>query len=476
MNSTALLATLLLLVGCSMGPDYQRAEHTPTMPKTFAEAKEDAATNYQMAHWWERIDDALLSEYVSLLLEENLSLIQANERLVQATAVVRSARADYYPTLGIDGNRNRSFAPGVNNSNIPFDVRSDRNFATTYGANATTSWQLDLFGRIGRSVESAIANAEATAFDKEALKQSLIAQLVRQRVAVATNARLVRWAEDNTRNRETSYGLVKRRYDLGAQNSNLADVFLAEENLSTVRSDIHEFMRLLSAESYNLDVLLGQMPGTTDAYNSQFPLLPPPRDVPVCLPASLLDRRPDLRAAELRVAAATADIGVAIADLYPNISITGSLGFAGNTTNDLFSARQLTGSLIGAITTRIFEGGRLRANIRIQESEARELAAAYAETILNAVREVETALQAERALAEEATELERSVEAFRKNAIKTASKPCAITSKRSSVATPLNKHGFVPSKPCGMPASICTSHLAGTGLTKNLRRPPSVIQ
>jgi multidrug efflux system outer membrane protein len=405
--------------GCSLGPDYFRDAHAPTLPEQYREndnmaAESDTSTTSQpMARWWERIEDPLLNGYVERLLQDNLSLKQASERVIQATERVRTARSNYFPSVGANGTASRSFSPGVANSNIPFAPPANRNYVNTYNADLSIDWQIDLFGRIGRAIEGSIAAADATAYDREATLHSLIAELVRRRVAIATHAALTRLAEENTKNRDTHYRLVKRRYQLGVRDTQRADVHLAQETASTTRADVEAFRRTLSSERYALDILLGKAPGATAKDRTDFPLLPPPRDIPLCLPASLLDRRPDVRAAELRLVAANADIGVSIGDLYPNITVSSALGVAGNQTANLFSSEQLTGSLLGSITNRIFEGGALRANIRIQESEARELAAAYAETILNAVREVETAIQSERTLTDELTALTVSLDALR---------------------------------------------------------------
>jgi outer membrane protein TolC len=136
--------------------------------------------------------------------------------------------------------------------------------------------------------------------------------------------------------------------------------------------------------------------------------------VAACLPVDLLDRRPDLRASELRLAAADAEIGVAMADLYPGLTLGGNIGVSGNQAGNLFSADQLAGSLLLTITSRLFEGGALRANIRLQESEARELSARYAGNVLGALREVETALKAEQELEKEMDSLQQSLQAVRK--------------------------------------------------------------
>lgn len=367
----------------------------------------DGKSTPKMAEWWTRIDDPLLAGYVQKLLADNLSLAQASERTIQARENVNIQTGSYFPQISGDVSASRSFTPGA----------AKRVFTNNYSAGLDTSWEIDLFGKIRNSAGSARYNFDASLYDLEALKHSLIADLTKRRIGVSVQKRLLDLARQNTENRKSFYALVKRRYDLGAQGVSSSDVFLAEDNYTSVQADIFQFERRLAEESYMLDVLLGEMPGTTDPYATEFPMIVPPLDIPVCLPADLIDRRPDLKAAELRLEARKADIGVAVADLYPSVSLGGSAGFTGDTTNNLFTAEQLAGSILGNIVTRIFEGGRLRANIRLQESEAREMAASYAENILNAVREVETSLKADQELAKELQSTKKSVQALQ-NAVK----------------------------------------------------------
>ena len=399
------MTCLVSLSACAVGPDYERESLDLRLNSEFINTSNVSDPAHSISKWWTRIDDTLLNSYVDSLLMENLALQQAAERVIQAQERVRIERGSLAPSLGSDVSASRSFSSvssGLSSS-------SGRAYTTSYGADLSVSWTLDLFGKIRRSVESSEARFEASQFDHQALTHALIAELVQRRIAIAINYTRLQLANQNVENRQDTYELVHNRYNLGVQGTNAADVFLAEENYESVKSDIHEFERLLAEEIYQFDVLLGQMPGTTSPLASDFPLLPAPLDVPVCVPASLIDRRPDLRASELRLEAATADIGVAIADLYPSLNLGGSIGFSGEDLDDLLRADQLAGSILGSITTRLFEGGRLRANIRLQESVAREQAAVYAENILNAVREVETALKAEKELEQEIFSLEKSV-------------------------------------------------------------------
>lgn len=394
--------SICLLSACAVGPDFMRVG--PLSNDTTYLNVQNSATEQNITQWWARIDDPLLNQYVDQLLSDNLQLQEAGERVIQARERISIQTGDLYPSFSTAQSAGRSFVSSTGN----------RQYMSNFEADLTTAWEIDLFGRMRRNVESARASFQASQFDRNALKQSLVSDLLLSRVAIAINQERLSLAQKNTQNRENLYKVVKRRYDIGAGNVNLSDVYLAENNFNTSQADIFQFERAIAEESYRLDVLLGQKPGTTDPRSKNFPLLPPPNDTASCIPADLLDRRPDLRASELRARAANANIGVAIADLYPRVTLGGKIGVSDTSLSDLFTADQLIGSLLTSITTRLFEGGKLRANIRLRESEARELSATYANNILNALREVETALQAEEKITEELETREKSLTLLKK--------------------------------------------------------------
>ncbi len=411
-NFPAYVLMALFVSACTVGPDFSRPK-TPIVDAVgfmndLDKKSQDEST---INRWWERIDDPLLTTYVAQLLQQNLALQEASERVVQARERTNIEQGNNKPSLSVDGSGSRSFS---SSNTSAFASGNERLYITTYDAELNAAWQIDLFGKIRRAVEASDASFKASVYDRQALTHSLIAELLNRRIAVAINKKLLALAQKNANNRSDIYQLVKRRYNLGVRETALSDVYLAEENSTNVLADTHQFERLLADQAYQLDVLLGQVPGTTQPENSDFPLLAQPLDVPLCLPADLLDRRPDLKAAELRLKAANADIGVAIADLYPSLSLGASLGFSSNRTSNLFRSSQLAGSILSSLTTRLFEGGKLRANIRLQESEMRELVAGYSQDILNAMREVETALKSEQELDLELERTQQSVDALRK--------------------------------------------------------------
>ena len=381
----------LLIASCAVGPDYTAPGHDLAADSSFVNADPCTESNQEAESvWWEQIEDTTFQRYVKILLKDNLELKEIGERIFQANERRIMQGGSYYPSLNgqVSGSRSAQ----------RFDLNNERFYANRYDAVLSVSWQVDLFGKTRRSVESAEATLQATEAERDAMIQSLIADLANRWIGVSVNARLLELARENASNRKMLYELVQNRYNLGADNMEMADVYLAEENYTSLLSEITEFERLFADELYQLDVLLGKRPGSMDGAAAAFPLITEPPALPDVIPLDLLDRRPDLRAAELRVQAANADIGIAVADLYPALNLSPSIGFSGSVIEDLLAADQLVGSLAVSIAQRFFEGGTLRANIRLQESEMRELAWNYSNAILNAIREVETALKADHEL------------------------------------------------------------------------------
>lgn len=410
-----LLLSLIVTIlnACTLKSEFSRPEIISDQSRLFLNAGDNLTAPETIERWWERLNDPILNSHVEELLSDNLTLIEASERLVQARERYQIQQGPLYPGLSAGASASRSFTPANSFaiSSLAGSGESRRIYNTSLSADISVSWQADLFGRIRSSIDAAHAGLVATAFDRQAIVHTLIADLLNRRVSIAINRELLALANDVATNQRFLFDIVKRRYDLGTANTVLVDVYLAEENTRSVESDIHVFERQLTTESYQLDILLGKSPGTTSV--SEFPLLPPPRDVLSCLPVDLLDRRPDLKAAEMRLVAADAEIGIAMADLYPGINLGATLGVNGDQIGNLFTPEQLAGSLLANITSRLFEGGNLRANIRLQESEARESSARYANSVLNALREVETALNAELELQKERILQQQSVEAIR---------------------------------------------------------------
>ena len=393
-----LLSLISLTFSCAVGPDFKKPKTGIYKKDKFLNSSIKNIKKYEMSRWWVRLEDPLLNNYVNRLLAQNLDILAGAQRLVQANENVRMQTGSYFPAIGLANSGTRSVSPG--NVIVP-SLPPKSIYQTIYRSQVTASWSLDLFGRLRRLSENAKSEYVASRYDQEALKHSLIAQLVSAKIAVSTNKKLVQLARKISENRRKSYDLIKLRYDLGAKNTLISDVYLAKESLASAKTDLAKYELKLAQESYKLDVLLGFKPGTIDPFKIDFKSPPPPLDVVTCLPIDLLDRRPDLKSSEFRIKAANANIGVAIADLYPDITLSGAFGVSGNTTNNIFDSNQIAGSFAGNVAMKIFEGGRLRANIKLQKAKAKELALNYSKQVLDAIREVEEGLKSENEIGKE---------------------------------------------------------------------------
>ena len=401
-------------MSCTLGPDYQRPDTVAkdsarTASATYrgvANQRSSTAPSTQL-DWWRSYNDPLLDQWVGHLLAENLDLRSAAERIVQARERAVMVGGERWPAIGLGVDGGRRFAPD-------FIQPSERSYQSNLNVGLGISWQVDLFGKVRRSVEAAEYQSLANVADYQALQHSLVAELVRLRAFVAVSQHELAVQSDIVDSRQRTLDTVQRRYQLGVKNTTALGVYTAEENVASARAQRVVLNRQLRESLLVLDTLLNQRPGTLARVATVFPLLPLAGAVTVGIPAALLDQRPDIRGNEFRLMAANAQIGVAMADLLPDLTLSLNGGFASDQWGGLFDNNNALGSLTGQITTRLFEGRRLRAQIRLRESELREQAAQYAKLVLNALAEVETALLQEHYLAEQVALLQRGTNAARK--------------------------------------------------------------
>jgi NodT family efflux transporter outer membrane factor (OMF) lipoprotein len=412
MKKISAIVIALTIASCAPGPDYLRPETAAGKAGEYLNAPEKSGENLELSRWWESMNDPFMDEYVSRLLKQNLDLKQASARIKQAWERRHIQAGALAPTLSASASGQRSFRPASSLAGASSSNTSDRTYNTSIETGLSTSWQVDLFGRIGRSAASAEALAQAAQADKEALTHALVAELARLRVSIAALQEKLRLARDIVNNYERTLEITRNRYRKGSEEVGAAEVHLAENNLASAKASIAPLEQQLNEQAYTLSVLLGEAPGSIDLSEKTMNLEPPRSEVPPGMPAALIDRRPDIKSTELRLISANHDIGVAVADLFPSLSLSGSLGFEDESAKNLFTSERLVGALIGDIMMRLFEGGRLRANIRLQEAEAEELVSAYAQTVLEALQEVETALSNERKIAAQLKELKNSVESI----------------------------------------------------------------
>lgn len=387
------IGLLLVFAGCMFGPDYERPETVADKAQSyFFEGKHlhDANDDAGAGKWWERFADDTTTVLVRKALRNNNNLVAAAARVLQAEALLVQARGQRLPDVSYNFSRTRS--------KTSFSFGGDRFSAltTTFAHGITVNYIVDIFGKLKRQQRAAWADLLAAEANEHALVNAIISSVVKARADIATLQRRLAIARANTESWQESLEIIERRYSRGLVGP--LDIRLARENLQSSKvAEIIIELSLIRAQNA-LDVLLGQRPGSGEELPRTLPELPDLAPVPVGVPALLLDRRPDVRAAELALEASSERIGVSIAQLYPDLTLTGTVGRSADLFDDLFIDETEVYSAIIRLAQPIFKGGQLRARVDGAKARYAELAANYAETILIALREVEDALATEELL------------------------------------------------------------------------------
>ncbi len=380
--------------GCMVGPDYQR-------PQTVAETAEGyiyAGEHLQdingvggIGKWWERFGDPTTTELVHQALTSNNDLQAAAARVLQAQALLAETRGGRLPEVSYNFSRAR----GKTSFNFGGAGRFS-NLNTTFSQEITVSYIVDIFGKLKRRERAAWGELFAAKANRQALVNAVISNVVKARANIATIQRQLAIARADTQNWQRNLEIIERRYSRGLVGS--LDVRLARENLSRSKAAEIIVELLLSKAQNALDVLLGRRPGLSEKLPHTLPELPDLVPIPVGVPALLLDRRPDVRAAELALEASNERIGVSIAQLYPDLTLTGTYGRSADIFDDLFIDETEIYSAVFRLAQPIFKGGQLRARVDATKARYAELAANYAKSVLTALREVEDALVREELL------------------------------------------------------------------------------
>jgi NodT family efflux transporter outer membrane factor (OMF) lipoprotein len=406
----ALAASFGLMGGCAVGPDF-----SPPQPQTPASWRDTAVSgggegrvitdSNPDPNWWRSFADPTLSSLIERATRGNLDLQIAVIRISEARAGEQSAAAAGLPKLSATGVYTRvdpgQGVPVGGALGSPINV-----FAGVLDA----SWELDLFGKVRRSVEASHASAEVAIGNRDDALVTLEAE-VAQTYAELRAAQASRETAESDRAIEAEVlDLTQQRADHGLVTE--LDVENARTALATTEASEAQYERQIAAALNALAVLLGEVPGSLDAeLATSTPIPPVPPEVPIGLPAELAHRRPDIRVAEANLHSETASIGVATAALYPDVSLTGLGGVFGTRPQALTDWADKFYAFSPMVSLPIFEGGQLRANIRLAKAQAAEAAVNYRKTILGALEDVENALSAYRTELRRHEALERTVTA-----------------------------------------------------------------
>ena len=383
---TFLLA--VIMTACApVGPDY--APPASNAPKAWHGLPDGGITDEStdpaaLSAWWKTLHDPVLTNLLEHAISGNLDLKNARSRIREARARRGISRSRLFPMVDatVAATRNRLS-----------EERYGGDDYSLYSAGFDAGWEVDVFGGIRRSVEAATANLEATEEAMRDVMVSLLSEVALNYLDVRTFQLGIKVALENLKAQENSYRLALSRHKAGLTNE--LSVQQAGYNMENTRSKIPTLRTALEGAMNRLSVLLGLRPGALHkGLETPMPIPTPPLQVAVGVPAEVLRRRPDIRRAERRLAAQTAQVGVATADLYPKFRLLGSIGLETLSLGNVFSASGLSYLIGPSVTWPVFNAGAVRSNIAVQTELQEQALIQYEGAILGALEEVENAMVA----------------------------------------------------------------------------------
>ena len=390
------IATLLalLLTGCAVGPNYQR----PTAPdvSSFKEAEGWApaapADALERGAWWALFGDPVLDQLAASVEVSNQNVAAAVAAYAQARALVAQQRASLFPTVTLNGGANRSHSGSGTSSST--GAASGGRTGDSYQLSMGGSWEPDVWGRLGRAVESASAGAQASAADLASARLSAQGQLAVNYLSLRQTDAQKALLESTIAGYRRTLEITQNRYTAGIVAK--TDVLQSQTQLANAQADEAGLVRQRAQFEHAIAVLTGQAPGNFSLAPAVWnPLVP---EVPVGVPSTLLQRRPDIAAAERRVAVANKQIGIARSAYYPVLSLGASYGLGASSVADLFSAPASVWSFGLSAAQTVFNAGATRARVEGSEAAHAQAVASYRQTVLGAFQGVEDQLAATRVL------------------------------------------------------------------------------
>ena len=401
----AIAASLTIaLTGCMVGPNYKR----PDVPAAPAYRGPDNTTvngntSFGDEKWWELFKDPELQQLIRTALKQNYDLRIAASRVIQAQQQVTITRSNQFPTVGV--------GPGVSGVKSPAIPGVFQGYSYIADAlNLTASWNPDFWGRYRRATEGARATLRATEWGQRAIVSSLVEQVATDYMQLREYDLELEVETRSLASRKESLALTQTLERGGA--TSMVDVRQAEQLVEQAAELIPQSEQAIQQEENAISLLLGQNPGSIPrglAITEQ----PNPDDVPAGLPSQLLERRPDIQEAEQNLVAANAQIGVARAQLFPQISLTGTGGVESIGLGNIFTWGARAWTYSATATQPIFNAGSLRANVRLSEAQKEQAVLTYQQSIQTAFEQVSNALIANRKLRDYRTHQEALTEATR---------------------------------------------------------------
>jgi multidrug efflux system outer membrane protein len=383
---------VLLMVGCSVGPDYKRP--TVDVPGSYRQtlvpdiASGSSAPSIADEQWKTIFQDPTLQHLIEDALTNNLDLRIAAERVLEAQAQVGIARSQQLPSVSAGASYSALQIPsalaGTQSSGTPAN-----SFYRGGGPSASAAWNFDFWGLYRRQSEAARADLLASEWGQRATRTTLIQTVAESYFALRSLDAQMAITENTIKARQDSLKLTQALEEHGA--GSLADVRQAEELLHAAQANLPDLRRQIAIQENMISVLLGHNPETI-ARGLSVEAQPHPEQIPVGVPSQLLERRPDVEQAEAKLIAANARIGVARAQYFPQISLTSLGGAASNQLNAIATGPAAYWYAAGSLSEPIFDGGRIRSNYRLSKAQEQEMLLEYQKTILNSLKDVSNSL------------------------------------------------------------------------------------
>ncbi|GAB4266970.1 MAG: multidrug efflux RND transporter outer membrane subunit OprN [Methylomicrobium sp.] len=385
-SSAGIVVSLTLLGACAVGPDY-RLPFTETPQRFDAGDRPEFSKQSVELRWWKLFEDDLLDELVELTVQNNFDLKTAYARLEEARKLYLESGLDLLPAV--------TAKAGYNDQKRSFGAMNNRTFAPRelklYNIGFDALWELDLFGRVRRSVEASDDEIDAQQASLRDLTVSMIAEVARYYFELRGLQNQLAVALKNAENQAETLAITQARLENGRGTE--LDTSRARAQLESTRAGIPSLRSAIQRTIHRLSVLTGQLPGAlTDRLARSAPLPKLPETIQIGSPAELLRRRPDIRLAERTLAASTARIGVATADLFPRVTFVGSIALEASSLSGIAASGSDAFSAGPRITWAAFDLGRVYARVKAAEAHAEADLAQYEQTVLSALEETENAL------------------------------------------------------------------------------------
>jgi multidrug efflux system outer membrane protein len=375
---TISLTLLLLNCGCiKMGPDFKKPDMDKQIPESYQHAPSDVESKKAIDRWWSVFNDPSLDQIVQEVLVNNLDIKKAVAAISELRSYFVQSRADRYPNVSVQGEAKRQrISPGVETD--------------LYTLSLPASFEIDLWGRLARTEEAALANLTRAEDNARTVAQTIVAEAIILYFQIESLERRIQITQQSIENYRRNLSLVQRRYEGGLVS--ILDLRQSRRILAQAEASLPSLRQDLGTNQQKLAILLGRYPETQPCRCQPEDYFKRLDAVPPGLPSELLQRRPDIRVAEANLRALNAKIGVAKASRFPRISLTGSFGYSSTELDELFHARHELWNIAFGALQPLFDAGKFKAGQRAAEAQYQQGLAEYAKTILTAFSEVENAL------------------------------------------------------------------------------------